>query len=141
MAGNKMPGFLLQIFQSHPLLKHYEHNVVVKPKPQAPLPNTALLSLVFMAGTFFLAMMLRKFKNSSYFPGKVSTSSPPAHVYTALSQSKAPPASASPMPLAPLPNFELPCLFLTQHLTLQANPSPFLSTPRLRAQWGARDST
>lgn len=60
------------------------------PKPQAPLPNTALLSLVLMAGTFFLAMILRKFKNSSYFPGWVSTPSPhPALAYTALSQSKA----------------------------------------------------
>lgn len=66
-------GFLLQIFQDHPLQKHYDHNVTMVPKPQAPLPNTALLSLVLMAGTFFLAMMLRKFKNSSYFPGVVST--------------------------------------------------------------------
>ncbi|XP_027948601.1 band 3 anion transport protein [Eumetopias jubatus] len=60
---------LIKIFQDHPLQKHYEHNVTVVPKPQGPLPNTALLSLVLMAGTFFFAMMLRKFKNSSYFPG------------------------------------------------------------------------
>lgn len=80
-----MPGFLLQIFQAHPLQQHYQHNVTMEPKPQAALPNTALLSLVLMAGTFFFAMMLRKFKNSSYFPGKVSTSSPPALAYTALS--------------------------------------------------------
>uniref|UniRef100_A0A8C7C138 Anion exchange protein n=1 Tax=Neovison vison TaxID=452646 RepID=A0A8C7C138_NEOVI len=60
---------LIKIFQDHPLQKHYDHNVTMVPKPQAPLPNTALLSLVLMAGTFFLAMMLRKFKNSSYFPG------------------------------------------------------------------------
>lgn len=78
-----MPGFLLQIFQAHPLQPHYRHNVTKE--PQGPLPNTALLSLVLMAGTFFFAMMLRKFKNSSYFPGKVSTSSPPALAYTALS--------------------------------------------------------
>ncbi|XP_008147490.2 band 3 anion transport protein [Eptesicus fuscus] len=62
---------LIKIFQSHPLQKHYKHNVTTDPKPQDPLPNTALLSLVLMAGTFFLAMTLRKFKNSSYFPGKL----------------------------------------------------------------------
>lgn len=71
MGGNRMPWFLPQIFQSHPLQKNYKHNVTTDPKPQEPLPNTALLSLVLMAGTFFLAMTLRKFKNSSYFPGKV----------------------------------------------------------------------
>nr|XP_002719226.1 band 3 anion transport protein [Oryctolagus cuniculus] len=60
---------LIKIFQDHPLQGRYDHNVVMKPKPQGPLPNTALLSLVLMAGTFFFAMMLRKFKNSSYFPG------------------------------------------------------------------------
>lgn len=62
---------LIKIFEDHPLKKNYEHNVTVVPKPQAPLPNTALLSLVLMAGTFFSAMTLRKFKNSSYFPGKL----------------------------------------------------------------------
>lgn len=36
-------------------------------------PNTALLSLVLMAGTYFIAFYLRKFKNSSFFPGRVST--------------------------------------------------------------------
>ena len=34
-------------------------------------PNTALLSLVLMSGTFFIAFYLRKFKNSAFFPGKV----------------------------------------------------------------------
>ncbi|XP_025842707.2 band 3 anion transport protein isoform X1 [Vulpes vulpes] len=62
---------LVKIFQDHPLQKHYDYNMTVIPKPQGPLPNTALLSLVLMAGTFFFAMMLRKFKNSSYFPGKL----------------------------------------------------------------------
>ncbi|XP_038153833.1 anion exchange protein 2b isoform X2 [Cyprinodon tularosa] len=33
-------------------------------------PNTALLSLVLMAGTFFIAYYLRKFKNSAFFPGR-----------------------------------------------------------------------
>lgn len=91
MKGTGCLGFLLQIFQDHPLQKNYSHNVTMEPKPQAPLPNTALLSLVLMAGTFFFAMTLRKFKNSSYFPGKVSMWSPPAPAYTALSRSKAPP--------------------------------------------------
>uniref|UniRef100_A0AAZ3PM45 Anion exchange protein n=1 Tax=Oncorhynchus tshawytscha TaxID=74940 RepID=A0AAZ3PM45_ONCTS len=35
------------------------------------LPNTALLTLVLMSGTFFIAFYLRKFKNSSFFPGKL----------------------------------------------------------------------
>ncbi|XP_012642167.2 band 3 anion transport protein [Microcebus murinus] len=62
---------LIKIFQDHPLQGNYDSNVPMKPKPQGPLPNTALLSLVLMAGTFLFAMMLRKFKNSSYFPGKL----------------------------------------------------------------------
>ncbi|KFM13365.1 Band 3 anion transport protein, partial [Aptenodytes forsteri] len=33
-------------------------------------PNTALLSLVLMAGTFFLAFFLRQFKNSAFLPGR-----------------------------------------------------------------------
>nr|XP_045015744.1 band 3 anion transport protein [Jaculus jaculus] len=61
---------LIKIFQDYPLKKQYDP-VVMTPKPQGPLPNTALFSLVLMAGTFFLAMMLRKFKNSTYFPGKL----------------------------------------------------------------------
>lgn len=135
MRENKMPGFLLQIFQKHPLQRHYYHNVTIDLKDQAPLPNTALLSLVLMAGTFFFAMILRKFKNSSYFPGKVSTSSPPTLAYIALFQSKVS-LPASPMPLVLLPNsFPIPSLpgpLFAHNLTLQASPSPFLSIPRLR---------
>lgn len=41
-------------------------------------PNTALLSLVLMAGTFFIAFYLRKFKNSAFFPGRVSGDALPA---------------------------------------------------------------
>lgn len=41
-------------------------------------PNTALLSLVLMAGTFFIAFYLRKFKNSAFFPGRVSGDTLPA---------------------------------------------------------------
>ncbi|XP_069883954.1 band 3 anion transport protein [Dipodomys merriami] len=61
---------LVQIFKKHPLQESYAP-VAIKPSPQGSLPNTALFSLVLMAGTFLLAMMLRKFKNSSYFPGKL----------------------------------------------------------------------
>uniref|UniRef100_A0A7N8XY21 Anion exchange protein n=1 Tax=Mastacembelus armatus TaxID=205130 RepID=A0A7N8XY21_9TELE len=38
------------------------------------LPNTALLSLVLMAGTFLIAFYLRKFKNSAFFPGRLRRS-------------------------------------------------------------------
>uniref|UniRef100_A0A8C8VR09 Anion exchange protein n=1 Tax=Pelusios castaneus TaxID=367368 RepID=A0A8C8VR09_9SAUR len=54
---------LITIFQKHPLQKDYK-----APEPQ---PNTALLSLVLMAGTFFIAFFLRQFKNSSFLPGKL----------------------------------------------------------------------
>ncbi|XP_042643391.1 band 3 anion transport protein isoform X2 [Tyto alba] len=60
---------LVTIFQDHPLQRHYNVQPTVQPK--VPEPNTALLSLVLMAGTFFLALFLRKFKNSSFLPGKV----------------------------------------------------------------------
>uniref|UniRef100_A0A1A8GSN8 Anion exchange protein n=1 Tax=Nothobranchius korthausae TaxID=1143690 RepID=A0A1A8GSN8_9TELE len=39
--------------------------------PVSGEPNTALLSLVLMAGTFFIAFYLRKFKNSAFFPGRL----------------------------------------------------------------------
>jgi len=35
-------------------------------------PNTALLSLVLMIGTFFVAFFLRKFRNSRFLGGKVN---------------------------------------------------------------------
>lgn len=34
-------------------------------------PNTSLLSLVLMIGTFFLAFFLRKLRNSRFLGGKV----------------------------------------------------------------------
>lgn len=37
-------------------------------------PNTALLSLVLMMGTFFVAFFLRKFRNSRFLGGKVTSS-------------------------------------------------------------------
>ncbi|NXR47953.1 B3AT protein, partial [Hippolais icterina] len=60
---------LVTIFKTHPLRREY--NVQPEVQPGVPEPNTALLSLVLMAGTFFLAFFLRKFKNSSFLPGKV----------------------------------------------------------------------
>ncbi|PKU30435.1 band 3 anion transport protein isoform x2 [Limosa lapponica baueri] len=58
---------LVTIFKDHPLKRHYDVKDTFEPK--VPEPNTALLSLVLMAGTFFLAFFLRKFKNSSFLPG------------------------------------------------------------------------
>ncbi|XP_053870152.1 band 3 anion transport protein [Malaclemys terrapin pileata] len=55
---------LITIFQKHPLRKDYV-------SATDPKPNTALLSLVLMAGTFFIAFFLRKFKNSAFLPGKL----------------------------------------------------------------------
>ncbi|KAJ7427600.1 Band 3 anion transport protein [Willisornis vidua] len=60
---------LVTIFKQHPLMREY--NVQPEFHPSVPEPNTALLSLVLMAGTFFLAFFLRKFKNSAFLPGKV----------------------------------------------------------------------
>ncbi|XP_009462893.1 PREDICTED: band 3 anion transport protein [Nipponia nippon] len=59
---------LVTIFKNHPLKRHY--NVQPEVKPTVPEPNTALLSFVLMAGTFFLAFFLRKFKNSAFLPGR-----------------------------------------------------------------------
>ncbi|XP_060111244.1 band 3 anion transport protein [Heteronotia binoei] len=58
---------LIKIFEDHPLRLSYNTSSTVT-KEQ---PNTALLSLVLMAGTFFIAFFLRKLKNSSFFPGKL----------------------------------------------------------------------
>uniref|UniRef100_A0A4W5NWX8 Solute carrier family 4 member 2b n=1 Tax=Hucho hucho TaxID=62062 RepID=A0A4W5NWX8_9TELE len=55
-----------KIFMEHPLQRCYLDNSTVLGEP-----NTALLSLVLMSGTFFIAFYLRKFKNSAFFPGKL----------------------------------------------------------------------
>ncbi|KAG8535272.1 hypothetical protein GDO81_028950, partial [Engystomops pustulosus] len=79
---------LFKVFQEHPLtncknltdseflnvtedLQHNETMPMVQ-KNVTGQPNTALLSLVLMAGTFFIAFFLRKLKNSNFFPGRVS---------------------------------------------------------------------
>ncbi|XP_070701522.1 anion exchange protein 2a [Pempheris klunzingeri] len=74
---------LFKIFQEHPLQNCYHGNNTASPSlcnytaaagsPGIVVgePNTALLSLVLMAGTYFIAFYLRKFKNSSFFPGRL----------------------------------------------------------------------
>uniref|UniRef100_A0A7N9ARG1 Anion exchange protein n=1 Tax=Mastacembelus armatus TaxID=205130 RepID=A0A7N9ARG1_9TELE len=62
---------LVKIFQEHPLQNCYHGNNSVSPSLFVGEPNTALLSLVLMAGTYFIAFYLRKFKNSSFFPGRL----------------------------------------------------------------------
>ncbi|KAM6295484.1 band 3 anion transport protein [Aegotheles albertisi] len=59
---------LVTIFSHHPLQRQYDVQATLS--PAVPQPNTALLSLVLMAGTFFLAFFLRKFKNSAFLPGR-----------------------------------------------------------------------
>uniref|UniRef100_A0A673JT73 Anion exchange protein n=1 Tax=Sinocyclocheilus rhinocerous TaxID=307959 RepID=A0A673JT73_9TELE len=86
---------LVKIFQEHPLRRcsatvvdanNSTHNSSMEEVTSSPLasnsstpetvkvvgePNTALLSLVLMSGTFFIAFYLRKFKNSAFFPGRL----------------------------------------------------------------------
>ncbi|CAK6981775.1 anion exchange protein 2a [Scomber scombrus] len=73
---------LIKIFQEHPL-QNCSRNSTAAPSlcnytaaarnsgKVVGEPNTALLSLVLMAGTFLIAFYLRKFKNSSFFPGRL----------------------------------------------------------------------
>ncbi|XP_051989575.1 anion exchange protein 2-like isoform X2 [Xyrauchen texanus] len=73
-----------KIFMDHPLSSCYgkEENDTALASPNGDRrssdasqilnqPNTALLSLVLMSGTFFIAFYLRKFKNSAFFPGRI----------------------------------------------------------------------
>ncbi|XP_048866358.1 anion exchange protein 2a isoform X2 [Brienomyrus brachyistius] len=77
-----------KIFQDHPLQRctlntteggsNSSATIITSGSPVAPAtaprvqgePNTALLSLVLMSGTFFVAFYLRKLKNSAFFPGR-----------------------------------------------------------------------
>ncbi|XP_051997979.1 anion exchange protein 3-like [Xyrauchen texanus] len=75
---------LIKVFQEHPLMKIYPaapvlpafstidsfQGVSVIEEPILNQPNTALLSLVVMMGTFFVAFFLRKFRNSRFLGGK-----------------------------------------------------------------------
>lgn len=75
-----------QVFTEHPLLPFYppeetleaglEPNGSALPPTEGPpgprnQPNTALLSLILMLGTFLIAFFLRKFRNSRFLGGKV----------------------------------------------------------------------
>ncbi|RXM35915.1 Anion exchange protein 3 [Acipenser ruthenus] len=74
---------LFKVFYDHPLLKYYPPNTepglgyinlseVAKTTESSVgmQPNTALLSMVLMLGTFFIAFFLRKFRNSRFLGGK-----------------------------------------------------------------------
>ncbi|XP_068561232.1 anion exchange protein 3 isoform X1 [Cebidichthys violaceus] len=67
---------LFKVFKEHPLLEIYPsdfHPVAGNQKVDDLIynqPNTALLSLVLMIGTFFVAFFLRKFRNSRFLGGK-----------------------------------------------------------------------
>ncbi|XP_062849946.1 anion exchange protein 2a [Trichomycterus rosablanca] len=76
---------LVKIFKDHPLKPcngTMESNTTAElagnfsspadvPEKVLNQPNTALLSLVLMSGTFLIAYYLRKFKNSAFFPGSL----------------------------------------------------------------------
>ncbi|XP_058475178.1 anion exchange protein 3 isoform X2 [Solea solea] len=67
---------LIKVFREHPLLTMYPTEFTPATGLQeldVPIfnqPNTALLSLVLMMGTFFVAFFLRKFRNSRFLGGK-----------------------------------------------------------------------
>ncbi|XP_059503548.1 anion exchange protein 3 isoform X2 [Stegostoma tigrinum] len=69
---------LYEVFEENPLLKTYPPIPQVKTNlshqliqsDQQMQPNTALLSLVMMVGTFFIAYFMRKFRNSRFLGGK-----------------------------------------------------------------------
>nr|XP_020477259.1 anion exchange protein 3-like isoform X2 [Monopterus albus] len=68
---------LIRVFKEHPLLAVYPSDSTSASwlqnvdDPIINQPNTALLSLVLMMGTFFVAFFLRKFRNSRFLGGKV----------------------------------------------------------------------
>ncbi|XP_054827076.1 anion exchange protein 3 [Eublepharis macularius] len=71
---------LYKIFTEHPLLRFYPPNqsslnastlsADSMSRDTQMQPNTALLSLILMLGTFFIAFFMRKFKNSRFLGGK-----------------------------------------------------------------------
>lgn len=69
-----MKTFLLyfQVFKEHPLMSKYPNTSAgTNIEYVINQPNTSLLSLVLMMGTFFLAFFLRKLRNSRFLGGKV----------------------------------------------------------------------
>ncbi|XP_074551203.1 anion exchange protein 3 isoform X1 [Halichoeres trimaculatus] len=67
---------LIKVFREHPLMAIYPTDATPATGlrdydgPVYNQPNTALLSLVLMMGTFFIAFFLRKFRNSRFLGGK-----------------------------------------------------------------------
>ncbi|XP_005925834.1 anion exchange protein 3 isoform X1 [Haplochromis burtoni] len=64
---------LIKVFKEHPLMAVYPTDASGAQNFDGPIynqPNTALLSLVLMMGTFFVAFFLRKFRNSRFLGGK-----------------------------------------------------------------------
>ncbi|XP_035764940.1 anion exchange protein 3 isoform X2 [Neolamprologus brichardi] len=64
---------LIKVFKEHPLMTVYPTDASGSQNFDGPIynqPNTALLSLVLMMGTFFVAFFLRKFRNSRFLGGK-----------------------------------------------------------------------
>ncbi|XP_056245019.1 anion exchange protein 3 isoform X2 [Seriola aureovittata] len=67
---------LIKVFKEHPLMAMYPSDFSPATGLQDEIdpvynqPNTALLSLVLMMGTFFVAFFLRKFRNSRFLGGK-----------------------------------------------------------------------
>uniref|UniRef100_A0A4W6FB10 Anion exchange protein n=1 Tax=Lates calcarifer TaxID=8187 RepID=A0A4W6FB10_LATCA len=67
---------LIKVFKEHPLMAMYPTDSTLATglrDTDGPIfnqPNTALLSLVLMMGTFFVAFFLRKFRNSRFLGGK-----------------------------------------------------------------------
>uniref|UniRef100_A0A3B5M660 Anion exchange protein n=1 Tax=Xiphophorus couchianus TaxID=32473 RepID=A0A3B5M660_9TELE len=60
-----------KLIKEHPLMTVYPSDSTVDVDgPVLNQPNTALLSLVLMIGTFFVAFFLRKFRNSRFLGGK-----------------------------------------------------------------------
>uniref|UniRef100_A0A8C2PV59 Anion exchange protein n=1 Tax=Cyprinus carpio TaxID=7962 RepID=A0A8C2PV59_CYPCA len=67
-----------RVFKEHPLILNYEHVNTTAEDPwhsasvtHRPYPNTALLSMCLMFGTFSIAYYLRMFKNGKFLPGKI----------------------------------------------------------------------
>uniref|UniRef100_A0A3B3SWA0 Anion exchange protein n=1 Tax=Paramormyrops kingsleyae TaxID=1676925 RepID=A0A3B3SWA0_9TELE len=77
---------LIKVFQEHPLMRNnplpsspsslgfsnysWELDIEANHNAQVTQPNTALLSLVLVLGTFFVAFFFRKFRNSRFLGGK-----------------------------------------------------------------------
>lgn len=64
---------VFKVFREHPLMAVYSSEDPLLDDQYGPIynqPNTALLSLVLMMGTFFVAFFLRKFRNSRFLGGK-----------------------------------------------------------------------